>query len=229
MKKNRLSNILLFSLLLVSLTIYAGEAPDIVIKGLSDHKAIVEYQGALLILKEGQEKKGLYLLRVDNSKAVIRIGESEYSYFLDNSINQRYAKPATSKKKVIHNPWLYKEPLYSGLKKSRLLHVRLIEAKHDSIILNLKYLYSGDYGENTQMVVSLISDGRLNKNIKKLFIDLEEGQIEKEITIKMSSNSEIVFHSDAINFVFMDREQKTSVFYSKTIKYAKYWNKVSLR
>lgn len=210
-------------------TLVASPVPEIVVKGLSDNKAIIEYQGELIILREKQKKNGLLLYSVNNKRAVIHANGYEYTYFLDKSINQNYSKPAAKKQYKRVTDWLHKEPLYSGLKKSRLISARLESVMHNQVDLELEYYYSGDYGKHTQIVVSVISHGKLNKNIDKQFLSLEKGINKTKLSLKMNDSSEIVFHSDAINFSFMDREQKTSVFYSKTTKFEKYWNKVALR
>jgi hypothetical protein len=69
----------------------------------------------------------------------------------------------------------------------------------------------------------------MTKNIEKQYHRLEEGTNIEELTFDMKDSKDIVFYTEAVNFVFLGRKEKTIAFYSKTVKLKKYWKRIAIR
>ena len=220
-------NLFFIILLLWCRTLVAADM-DILVKGLTTNRAILLYKGQLMVLKKGQTRQGIKLLDANENRAIIENGGQTLYLFLDQSIARQYSKPEQRKKQQVEKV-LFKQSQYQKYDDSRVVALILKQEQHNSIMLELEYYYDGKYGRNADLVLSVINKGRLLNEIKKQYFRLEKGQNKIQLQLDMKNSDKMVFYSEAINISFLARSDKTYVFYSKTIKFEKYWKKVAVR
>ncbi len=220
-------SLIFFILLLWCRTLVAADK-DILVKGLTSNRAILSLNGQLMVLKKGQTRQGITLLDANENRAIIETGGQKLYLFLDQSIARQYSKPEQQKKHQIEKV-LFRQSQYIKYDNSRIIALILKQEQHNSITLELEYYYDGKYGRNADLVLSVINKGRLLKEIKKQYFRLEKGQNKIRLQLDMKDSDKMVFYSEAINISFLARSDKTYVFYSKTIKFEKYWKKVAVR
>ncbi len=220
-------------IILINLALFCrplAAQPTIIVKGLTGQSVILSVDGQLLILKKGIKQKNMTLLSNDHQYATMRIGSKKVRLKLDDTIAQSYGKSANKKanKKAITKV-LFKESLYHRLKKSRITELMLVEKNHKSIKLKANYFYTGEHGDNADIAVSLIKNGKASKNSKRQYHRLEIGENTLDLSFDMKDSKQIVYYTEAINFAFLGRKENTFTFYTKTIPLKKYWNRVDMR
>jgi hypothetical protein len=201
---------------------------EIIVRGLTNNKAILSVDGMLLILRKGDPKQNITLLKADNYSVSLIVNGKPKTLWLDKTIAQSYSGPIV-KKREQEVKILFEESKYIRLITSRLKKLELVHEDHDTITLKAEYFYSGKQGGNADFVVSIVNKDLLTKNIEEQYHRLEKGNNIVELTFDMKGSKDIVFYTEAVNFVFLGRKEKTVSFYSKTVSLKKYWKRIAIR
>jgi hypothetical protein len=208
-----------------------ADPPSIVVKGLSEGRAILQVDGELLIYREGDRKRGILLRHADNRRADVEVDGRLVTLDLDHSIAETYSRPA--QRGLKGGRLLWKEPLNNSAFRgtTRLTAAKIVDESDDRLAFEIEYYYDGGQGDEIELSVSAIRNGKAVEFFASEPNRLVKGSNGVGAEIAMRADAPLVYRTDAIEFGiswFSDGENQGYVA-KKTLPFQKYWKRVRVR
>jgi hypothetical protein len=204
---------------------------EVIVKGLTQGSAILSIDGELLVLREGESRGGVKLIRADNRGATLEINGRRRTLGLDRSIAKTYQKPEPDRVTRAGSAYLYRQKgeLVAGA--SSLLSVKIVDEQQASVALGVEYVYAGDYGDDVFLNVATLDDGRQTGNAAMSPVKLLKGKHYVELEVTSADDAPVVYSSDALELTVRwssDGQQQGEIV-KRVLPFAKYWKKVRVR
>ena len=219
--------VLLPALGLVSLALGQG----VVVKGLTEGRAILDIDGTFVVLREGQSHQSIKLIKATNDEAVLVIGGKRHTMYLDSSIARDYQAPDTRRSNRTGTDMLYESGANPNVDRTTLLSVKLAEEHDNTVTLGIDYVYPGDYGDEVFFGVSTLSQGADTGFAQVSETKLLKGRHYAEINVTMHEDAPLVYVSEdlRVSVYWSASKQRQGDIATRVIPFEKYWKKVRIR
>jgi len=222
------------SLLLGAALLCTAEAPlgaEVIVKGLTQGRAILSIDGELSVLREGESRGGVTLIRADNRGATLEINGQRQTLGLDRSIAKTYHKPEPDRIKRAGSAFLYRQEGEVASGASSLLSVKIVDEQQASVALGVEYIYAGDYGDDVFLTVATLDDGEQTGNAAMSPVKLRKGKHYVELEVASADKAPVVYSSDALQFLvhWNNDGEKQGEIVKRVLPFNKYWKKVRVR
>lgn len=204
---------------------------EVIVKGLTEGSAILSIDGELSVLREGESRGGVTLIRADNRGATLEINGQRRTLGLDRSIAKTYRKPEQDRVKRAGSAYLYQQQGAVASGASSLLSVKIVDEQDASVALGVEYVYAGDYGDDVYLSVATLDDGKLTGDSAVPQIKLLKGKHYVELEVAMADDAPPVYASDALELTFhwSSNGQRQGDIVKRVLPFSKYWKKVRVR
>lgn len=212
---------------------FAAETPEILVKGLMQGRAILQVDGELLILQDGDVRKGVKLIHADNRAATLEVGGRRLVMALDQTIARSYSAPEPSTRSVGADGYLYRENFIDERQRgrTRIRSVRVTENSDGRVVLDVDYFYAGDHGGEVRLLVEAQQNDRPVASVTHTPSRLTEGARNAVVELSMAEDAPLVLQSDAIKLdvAWFDQGRQQGMLATRVVSFNKFWKKVRVR
>jgi len=217
--------------LLAALLALAPAHAEIIVKGLTEGSAILSIDGELAILREGESRAGVTLIRADNRGATLEINGLRRTLGLDRSIAKTYRKPEPERIARAGSAFLYRQRGQVAAGASSLLSVKIVDEQHASVSLGVEYVYAGDYGDDVFLSIDTLNKGQATGNVGTPPVRLLKGKHYVELDVASTPAAPLVYASDALEVTvhWNNDGEKQGEILKRVMPFTKFWKKVRVR
>ena len=224
---------LLVCLLLPGVLLGQAAPGEILVKGLTLGRVILDVDGELMILSDGQSQRGIRLIQADTRRAILEIGGQRVIMALDQSIARSYSAPEPSARTSANRGLLYRESPADTRQRgrTRVREVRLLEDGDNRITIEVDYFYAGDHAGEARLEVVPLRDGNPVGFVSHAPARLAAGEHVTVVELALQQDAPLVFQSDAlrINVAWFEQSRQQGLLANQVIDFNKYWKKVRVR
>jgi hypothetical protein len=204
---------------------------DVIVKGLTQGSAILSIDGELSVLREGESRGGVTLIRADNRGATLEINGRRRTLGLDRSIAKTYQQPEPDRIQRAGSAYLYRQQGDVVAGASSLLSVKIVDEQDASVALGVEYVYAGDYGDDVFLNVATLDRGRQTGNAAMSPVKLLKGKHYVELEVASADDAPVVYSSDALELTvhWSSNGQQQGDIVKRVLPFTKYWKKVRVR